>query len=85
MAAKTCTAQYGNGLKHAWVILYAPYEAPRYAVVMMMENAVSGGITVAPKLRELMQMLLVRDGTLVAPPSIPAEMDLDVIEGEADA
>ncbi len=85
MAAKTGTAQYGNGLKHAWVILYAPYEAPRYAVVMMMENAVSGGITVAPKLRELMQMLLVRDGTLVAPPSIPAEMDLDVIEGEADA
>jgi len=85
MAGKTGTAQYGNGLKHAWMIVFAPYESPRYAVVMMVEDAVSGGITVAPRLRELMQMLLVRDGTLVAPPVIPAEMDLDVIEGEADA
>lgn len=85
MAAKTGTAQYGNGLKHAWMILFAPYENPRYAVVMMKENAVSGGITVAPRLRELMQALLVRDGTLVAPPAIAPEMDLDVIEGEADA
>jgi len=84
MAAKTGTAQYGDGLKHAWMIVFAPYESPRYAVVMMVENAVSGGITVAPQLRELMQMLLVRDGTLVAPPAIPAEMDLDVIEGEED-
>jgi penicillin-binding protein 2 len=85
MAGKTGTAQYGDGLKHAWMILFAPYESPRYAVVMMMENAVSGGISVAPELRELMQMLLVHDGTLVAPPPIPEEMNLDVIEGEADA
>jgi len=84
MAAKTGTAQYGDGLKHAWMILFAPYDKPRYAVAMMIENAVSGGITVAPKLRELMHLLLVHDGTLVAPPVIPAGMDLEMIEGEAD-
>lgn len=85
MAAKTGTAQYGDGLKHAWMILFAPYESPRYAVVIMMEDAVSGGISAAPRLRELMQALLVHDGTLVAPPATPPLMDLDVIEGEADA
>jgi penicillin-binding protein 2 len=85
MGGKTGTAQYGDGLKHAWMIVFAPFDSPRYAVVMMRENAVSGGISVAPRLRELMQYLLVRDGTLIAPPALPAEMDLDAIEGEADA
>lgn len=84
MGGKTGTAQYGNGLKHAWMIVFAPYESPRYAVAMVLENAVSGGISVAPLLRELMQQILVRDGSLVPPPPLPGRMDLDVIEGEED-
>jgi penicillin-binding protein 2 len=53
IAAKTGTAQYGppaEGLKRGWMIAYAPAEAPRYAVAMMVEEAVSGGLTVAPRL-----------------------------------
>jgi len=85
MAGKTGTAQYGNGLKHAWMILFAPFESPRYAVAMVVENAVSGGITVAPLMRELMQRILIRDGVLLPVPGEPGGMDLELIEGEADA
>jgi len=75
MAGKTGTAQYGQGLKHAWMILFAPYESPRYAVAIVMENAVSGGITAAPRLRHLMQEIFTLDKTLT--PQGPAvEMDV---------
>lgn len=68
MAGKTGTAQYGNGKKHAWMILFAPFDAPRYAVALVVEDAVSGGYTTAPRMRKLMQGILVRDGTLPSPP-----------------
>ncbi len=84
MAGKTGTAQYGNGLKHTWMILFAPVEAPRYAVAMLIENGVSGGITAAPRMRELMQMILVRDGTIVPAPELPPAMEPEMIEGEED-
>ena len=71
MAGKTGTAQFGQDRTHAWMILYAPYESPRYAVAMILEDQASGGITVAPRLRELMQAILERDGLVVpAPPAI---------------
>jgi penicillin-binding protein 2 len=65
MAGKTGTAQFGQDQTHAWMILYAPYEAPRYAVAMIVEDDVSGGVTVAPRLRALMEAILQRDGILV--------------------
>jgi cell division protein FtsI/penicillin-binding protein 2 len=70
-AAKTGTAQYGRGRKHGWMILFAPFDNPRYAIAMVVEDAVSGGITVAPRMRELIHAILVMDGTLapaVQPP-----------------
>jgi len=84
MAGKTGTAQYGDGLKHAWMILFAPFEEPRYAVAMVIENAVSGGISAAPRMRDLMQQILARDGVLVPPPSLPPAMEPVWIEGEED-
>jgi len=57
MAGKTGTAEYGSGSdlrKHGWMIVFAPFESPLYAVVMVVEDAVSGGITVAPRIRSLM-------------------------------
>jgi penicillin-binding protein 2 len=68
MGAKTGTAQYGRGRKHGWMILFAPFESPRYAIAMVVEDAVSGGITVAPRMRELIREILVMDGTLQAEP-----------------
>jgi penicillin-binding protein 2 len=71
MAGKTGTAQYGQGKKHAWMILFAPFESPRYAVAMVLEDAVSGGITTAPRMRKLLHDILVLDGTLQPEEQIP--------------
>jgi penicillin-binding protein 2 len=57
MGGKTGTAEYGpreNRRKYTWMVVFAPFEAPRYAVAAVIEDAVSGGITVAPRLRVLM-------------------------------
>jgi penicillin-binding protein 2 len=69
MGGKTGSAQYSQGRTHAWMILFAPFDNPRYAVAMMLENSVSGGISVAPRIRQLIQKILVLDGTL-EPPSV---------------
>lgn len=58
MAGKTGTAEYGkkdNPKKYAWMILFAPFDSPRYAVVMVIEDAVSGGVTAAPRVKKLME------------------------------
>jgi len=57
VAGKTGTAEIGKkgeGHKLAWMIAFAPYEAPRYAVVVMVEEGVSGGATVAPLIHNIM-------------------------------
>lgn len=57
MAGKTGTAEYGrkgSGRKYGWMIVFAPFDNPMYAVSMVVEDAVSGGITVAPRIREMM-------------------------------
>jgi cell division protein FtsI/penicillin-binding protein 2 len=70
MGGKTGTAQFGGDRTHAWMILFAPYDAPRYAVAMILEDEVSGGITVAPRVKMLMESILQRDGILI--PGEPA-------------
>ena len=60
MGGKTGSAEYGprsDRKKHAWMILFAPYREPRFAVVLVIEDAVSGGITTAPRLCELMKTI----------------------------
>jgi penicillin-binding protein 2 len=75
MAGKTGTAQFGQDQTHAWMILYAPYEAPRYAVAMIVENDISGGVIVAPRLRALMEAIFTREGLIVPadPPVVQAQ------------
>lgn len=51
VAAKTGTAEFGpadHKQKRGWMIAYAPADQPRYAIAIMVEEAVSGGLTVAP-------------------------------------
>lgn len=65
MAGKTGTAEVGPkhlDLKHGWMIAYAPFERPRYAVAMIVEDAESGGITVAPRIGQLMEKILDGEG-----------------------
>jgi penicillin-binding protein 2 len=53
LAGKTGTAEYGlkeEGKTRGWMIAFGPFDAPRLAVAMVTEDAVSGGQTVAPRL-----------------------------------
>jgi penicillin-binding protein 2 len=65
MAGKTGTAEYGkkgSGQKIAWMIAFAPYEHPRYAVALMVEEGVTGGTTAAPKMKKIMAGLFMPTG-----------------------
>jgi cell division protein FtsI/penicillin-binding protein 2 len=57
VAGKTGTAEYGvKGAvrKMTWMIAFAPFDEPRYAVAMLVEDGISGGTTVAPRVRQLL-------------------------------
>jgi penicillin-binding protein 2 len=57
IAAKTGTAQYrvdGVPKKYGWMISFAPAEAPRVVVVMVVEEAQTGGLTVGPRLQRVL-------------------------------
>ncbi|MFC1462484.1 penicillin-binding protein 2 [Verrucomicrobiota bacterium] len=58
MAGKTGTAEVGPPdarKKDAWMLAFAPFEEPRYAVVIVVENALSGGRSAAPRIKILME------------------------------
>jgi penicillin-binding protein 2 len=60
MAGKTGTAEFGPRdarKRHAWMIAFAPYDQPRYAVVMVVDEGVSGSETAAPRMHRLMSGL----------------------------
>ncbi len=57
VAAKTGTAEVGRkgeGKKHVWMMAFAPFDSPRYAVAMVVEEGVSGGSTVGPRIGKLL-------------------------------
>lgn len=65
IAGKTGTAEnqeYGRRKdKTTWFVSYAPYVNPRYAVIVVVEDGVSGARTCAPIAREIYKLLLARD------------------------
>ena len=73
IAGKTGSAQYtkektasGDVIygTHTWMISYAPFDFPRYAVAMLVEDGISGGNTVGPRLSALYENIFEYDGTL---------------------
>jgi penicillin-binding protein 2 len=57
VAGKTGTAEYGprmNRRKYAWMIAFAPFDRPRYAVSLVLEDALSGGRSAAPKISRIL-------------------------------
>ena len=73
IAGKTGSAQYKKKVNdqvvnsvHAWMISFAPFENPRYAVAMMVEDGVSGGTTIAPRLSALYTKIFEYEKTLDA-------------------
>ncbi|HHM24352.1 MAG TPA: hypothetical protein ENJ23_04845 [Bacteroidetes bacterium] len=55
VAGKTGTAQNPHGKDHAWFIGFAPFENPRVAVVVLVENGGSGGAVAAPRAGALLR------------------------------
>lgn len=61
VAGKTGTAQFTrSGVKdnHTWFISFAPYEDPRYAVVVFVQGAKSGGGVSAPIAAKILEDIL---------------------------
>ncbi|HPC48578.1 MAG TPA: penicillin-binding protein 2 [Kiritimatiellia bacterium] len=57
VAAKTGTAEFDAGgvrRKNTWVTAFAPFEQPTVAMAVMVEDGESGGLTVAPIVREVL-------------------------------
>jgi cell division protein FtsI/penicillin-binding protein 2 len=66
VCGKTGTAQVekrtSDGKKYidqtTWFASYAPYENPRYVVIVMVESGISGGGTCAPVAKKIYETLL---------------------------
>jgi penicillin-binding protein 2 len=58
----------GQKLKEhiTWFVSFAPFEAPRYAVVVVIEGGDSGGTTCAPVAHDIYEALLKREHGLPA-------------------
>jgi len=60
VAGKTGTATNPHGRSHAWFVAFAPAEAPRVAVAVVIENVGYGGTYAAPIAREVLRVALAR-------------------------
>ena len=111
MAGKTGTAQaysYGAGRgahgavgewklrDHAWFVAFAPYDSPRYAMSVLVEHGGFGAAAAAPKAREIMRTVLLKDPEILQriqkptpmpelPPEVQADDDLPDAPGPLPA
>ncbi len=60
VAGKTGTATNPHGRSHAWFVAFAPAEAPRVAVAVVVENVGYGGTYAAPIVRDVLRVALAR-------------------------
>lgn len=51
----------GKGINHAWFAGYAPLDNPQYAVVVFIEEGMSGGDVAAPVFREIISEIYKKD------------------------
>ncbi len=58
VAGKTGTAQNPHGKDHAWFIGFAPFENPKIAIAVIVENAGFGGAIAAPMAKQLIEFYL---------------------------
>ncbi|MBX7249151.1 MAG: penicillin-binding protein 2 [Caulobacteraceae bacterium] len=50
---------------HAWFIAFAPYDAPRYAITVLVEHGGWGAGAAAPRAREIMRTTLLKDPAII--------------------
>lgn len=58
VAGKTGTAELAEGEPHAWFAAFAPAEAPRVVVVIVVEHGGTGGRVAAPRARQVLEAAL---------------------------
>jgi penicillin-binding protein A len=63
VAGKTGTATNPHGRSHAWFVAFAPAQAPRVAVAIVIENVGYGGTYAAPIARDVLRVALARRRT----------------------
>ena len=61
IAAKTGTAERGDGTNNAWLVTFAPADAPQYVIVVNRLKTENIGKTLAPIAEELYETLLDHD------------------------
>ncbi|MCL4511410.1 MAG: penicillin-binding protein 2 [Bacteroidetes bacterium] len=62
VAGKTGTAQNPRGKDHAWFIAFAPFDHPKIALAVLVENAGFGGSVSAPIAKKLIEYYLNKQG-----------------------
>ncbi len=69
VAAKTGTAQVNPVLNthNAWTVAFAPFDEPRYAICVLVENGKSGGAVCGPLVHLILRGLLARDDGMRLP------------------
>jgi peptidoglycan glycosyltransferase len=63
VAGKTGTATNPHGPAHAWFVAFAPAQAPRVVVAVIVENAGYGAAVAAPIVRAVLRVALARTRT----------------------
>jgi penicillin-binding protein 2 len=58
ISGKTGTAQNPQGEDHAWFIAFAPFDNPKIAVAVMVENVGFGGTHAAPIAKKVIEAYL---------------------------
>ncbi|MGH7682933.1 MAG: penicillin-binding transpeptidase domain-containing protein, partial [Vulcanimicrobiaceae bacterium] len=61
VAGKTGTATNPSGRAHAWFVAFAPAQAPRVAVAIVVENGGYGGSVAAPIARDVLRVALAHE------------------------
>ncbi|HET9136145.1 MAG TPA: penicillin-binding protein 2, partial [Candidatus Kapabacteria bacterium] len=77
IAGKTGTAQNPHGRDHAWFICFAPFDKPKIAMCVMVENAGFGGSVSAPIARKLIKYYLYKDREDPLPTLLPNTPEYD--------
>ena len=79
VCGKTGTAQVMHGrtvVDHiTWFVSFAPFESPRYAVVVMIESGGSGGGTCAPLAKQIYQAIQRREQPATKPEATVASAE----------
>ncbi|GAC1585360.1 MAG: penicillin-binding transpeptidase domain-containing protein [Candidatus Velthaea sp.] len=61
VAGKTGTATNPHGRSHAWFVAFAPAEAPRVAIAVIIENVGYGGTYAAPIAKRVLRVALTKE------------------------